>query len=362
MSQEEPWQKIVQFMAILIIAIAMVFVLKTLKDIFIPIILAVFISYLFAPISERLAKIRIPRVVSLFIILGIFGVAGRYWVQILINNTRAFIEFYPTLESQALSTLTRWMRQYLHIEAVEVQSIMQSARVQELLSSSARISLSFVGKFALTLLILLFIYLSYGNYPRLIKQAFGKDSRRLGDIFELIRNINRQITHYFLVKTLISLGTGVLTGVACAILGIKFAALWGFLAFLLNYIPYIGSLVAIILPIILSVLQFPHSYKPFVTGGVLFGIQLFMGNYLDPEMMGNRFNLSPIVIIFSLFFWGYVWGIVGAFLAVPITAIIKIFMQNIEPLRPIAVLMSKKADGQDGRNADGARDGGSRRD
>ncbi len=344
MAEEESWQRILQIMAIIVIAIAIAFILKTLKNIFVPIMLAIFISYLFAPISEKLAKIKIPRVVSLFIILGVIGVVGRYFVQILINNTREFIDFYPTLESQALNTLTRWLRQYLHIEAVGVQSIMQSSRVQELLSSSVRISVSFVGKFALTLLILLFIYLTYGNYPNLIKQAFGRDSKRLGDVFEIVRNINHQITQYFIVKTLISLGTGGLTGIACAILGIKFAALWGFLAFLLNYIPYIGSFVAIVLPIILSVLQFPHSYKPFVTGGVLFGIQLFMGNYLDPEMMGNKFNLSPIVIIFSLFFWGYVWGIVGTFLAVPITAMIKIFMQNIEPLQPIAVLMSKRAD------------------
>jgi predicted PurR-regulated permease PerM len=344
MAQEQTWQKIVQFMAILIVAVIIVFVLKTLKDIFIPIVLAVFLSYLFAPITERLAKIKIPRLVSLFIILAIVAVAGRYWVQILINNTRAFIDFYPTLESQTLNTLTRWLQDYLKIEVMDVQGIMQNVRVQELLSSSVRISLAFVGKFALTILLLIFIYLTYGNYPKLIKKAFGKDSRRLGDIFELIRNINTQITQYFLVKTLISLGTGVLTGVACVILGIKFAALWGFLAFLLNYIPYVGSFVAIILPIVLSVFQFPHSYKPFVTGGVLLGIQLFMGNYLDPEMMGNKFNLSPIVIIFSLFFWGYVWGIVGAFLAVPITAIIKIFMQNIEPLQSTAILMSKRAD------------------
>ena len=344
MAQEETWQKIVQLMAILIIAVILIFVLKTLKDIFIPIVFAVFLSYLFAPITERLAKIKIPRVVSLLIILGIITVAGRFWVQILINNARAFIEFYPTLESQTLSTLTRWLQEYLKIEVMDVQGIIQHTRVQELLSSSVRISLAFVGKLVLTLIILVFVYLTYGNYPKLIKKAFGKSSRRLGNIFELIRNINRQITQYLMVKTLISLGTGVLTGTTCAVLGIKFAVLWGFLAFLLNYIPYIGSFVAIILPIILSVFQFPHSYKPFVTGGVLFGIQLFMGNYLDPEMMGNKFNLSPIVIIFSLFFWGYVWGIVGAFLAVPITATIKILMQNIEPLQSFAVLMSKRAD------------------
>jgi predicted PurR-regulated permease PerM len=83
---------------------------------------------------------------------------------------------------------------------------------------------------------------------------------------------------------------------------------------------------------------------PLIAGITLLLIQLFFGNYLDPEMMGNRFNLSPIIIIFSLFFWGYVWGIVGTFLAVPITATIKIVIQNIEPLKPVAVLMSKRAD------------------
>jgi predicted PurR-regulated permease PerM len=344
MSTEESWQKILQFMAILISVIALVFILRTLKDIFIPIVLAVFLSYLFAPVTERLAKIKIPRVLSLLLILAVITVSGRYFVQILINNTREFIAFYPTLESQALQTLSRWLQQYFHMEAPNLTSFMQSARVQELLSSSVKFSFSMLGKFLLTLLILLFIYLTYGNYPKLIRKAFGKDSRRLGDIFEMIRNINLQITQYFIVKTVISLGTGILTGTACAILGIKFAALWGFLAFLFNYIPYVGSIIAVILPIILSVLQFPNSYKPFVAGGTLIGIQLFMGNYLDPEMMGNRFNLSPIIIIFSLFFWGYVWGVVGTFLAVPITATIKIVISNIGPLQPVAVLMSKRAD------------------
>ncbi len=236
------------------------------------------------------------------------------------------------------------MKNYLNIEATGLSDILQHARTREFLSSAVNISLGFAGKFLLTLLILLFIYLTSSNYPRIIKKAFASNSKRLGDILEIIRNINYQITQYFLVKTLISAGTGLLTGIACAIIGIKFAVLWGFVAFLLNYIPYVGSLVAIIFPIFLSVLQFPNSWMPLIAGITLIIIQLFMGNYLDPEMMGNRFNLSPIIIIFSLFFWGYVWGFVGTFLAVPITATIKIIIQNIEPLKPVAVLMSKRAD------------------
>ena len=158
------------------------------------------------------------------------------------------------------------------------------------------------------------------------------------------KNINVQIMRYILIKTLMSAGTGILTGFACALFGIKFAVLWGFLAFLFNYIPYIGSIAAVILPIVLSVLQFPGSYLPVFSALSLIIIQLTIGSYLDPEIMGNRFNLSPIIILISLFFWGYVWGMVGTFLAVPITAIIKIVIQNIDSTRFIAVLMSKKVE------------------
>jgi predicted PurR-regulated permease PerM len=344
MAEPESREKLLEIMAIIIITIAIVFILKTLQTIFIPIILAVFLFYLFSPLVELLKKIKIPRVASYFIILGIISVVGRYWVQILINNTREFIAFYPTLESELIETVGGLLRNYLNIEETGLTDFLQRTRTREFLSSAVNISLGGISKFLLTLLILLFIYLTSANYPRLIKKAFASNSKRLGDILEIIRNINYQITQYFLVKTLISAGTGLFTGVACAIIGIKFALLWGFVAFLLDYIPYVGSLVAIIFPIFLSVLQFPHSWIPLIAGIILILIQLFMGNYLDPEMMGNRFNLSPIIIIFSLFFWGYVWGFVGTFLAVPITAIIKIIIQNIEPLKPIAVLMSKRAD------------------
>ena len=94
----------------------------------------------------------------------------------------------------------------------------------------------------------------------------------------------------------------------------------------------------------LSFLQFPGTYIPYLTIVALMVIQLVIGSFLDPEIMGNRFNLSPIIILISLFFWGYVWGMVGTFLAVPITAIIKIVLQNIDSVSFIAVLMSKKVD------------------
>ncbi len=343
MHEEESWQKVLKFTAIFFAVIAGIFILKTLRGIFIPLMIAVFLSYLFAPAVEFLAKIKFPRILSLFILLAIISLIGTFVAQFLVKNAKEFIAFWPTMERTIITNIGHFLTNYVKIDTTTLTSILRSARVAEFLQSAFSFSLSFAGKSLFTLLILVFIYLTYHNYPRLIKKAFKQ--KRVSEIFKILRNINIQIINYIFIKTLISMGTGLLTGIACWLLGIKFAVLWGFLAFMLNYIPYIGSLAAVVFPIILSLLQFPHSYIPLFTAISLIVIQMFMGSYLDPEMMGNRFNLSPILIIVSLFFWSYVWGIVGAFIAVPITAIVKIVLMNIEPMKPIAILMSKKAEG-----------------
>lgn len=342
MSNDEGLNKIAKFTALLITTIAIVFILKTLSGIFIPIIVAIFLTYLFAPLVELLAKIKVPRVLSLFILLGIIGLLGTLFAQILAQNIREFMQFWPTVENKLFTSIGLFLKNYFNIDTTNLFSILKSQKISDLLSSFVNRGFSFLGQFVLTLLILIFIYLSYHNYPKLIKKAFNR--KRAVEIFVVLENINRQIISYILIKTLISAGTGILTGVACAVLGIKFPVLWGFLAFLLNYIPYIGSIVAVIFPILLSLFQFPHSYTPAIAAVCLLVIQFFMGSYLDPEMMGNKFNLSPILIIVSLFFWSYVWGVIGAFLAVPILAVIKIVIQNIESYKFIAVLMSKKAE------------------
>ncbi len=343
MSDDEGLNKIAKFTALLFCTIAIVFILKTLSGIFIPIVLAVFLTYLFAPVVELLAKIKVPRVLSLFILLGIIGLLGTLFAQILVQNIREFIQYWPTVENKLFTSIGVFLKNYFNIDTTNLFSILQSQRISDLLGSFVNRGFSFLGQFVLTLLILIFIYLSYHNYPKLIKKAFNR--RRTAEIFSVLENINSQIISYIMIKTLISAGTGILTGVACLVLGIKFPVLWGFLAFLLNYIPYIGSIVAVIFPILLSLFQFPHSYTPAIAAVCLILIQFFMGSYLDPEMMGNKFNLSPILIIVSLFFWSYVWGVIGAFLAVPILAVIKIVIQNIESYKFLAVLMSKKAEG-----------------
>ena len=116
------------------------------------------------------------------------------------------------------------------------------------------------------------------------------------------------------------------------------------MTFLFNFIPYVGSIVAVLFPIGLAILQFQQPLIPLMALVILVPIQVVMGSILEPYLMGNRFNLSPIVILVSLFFWSYVWGLAGAFLAVPLTAIIRTVFMNVESLRPFVQLISRTGD------------------
>jgi predicted PurR-regulated permease PerM len=218
--------------------------------------------------------------------------------------------------------------------------------VQQALTSFLTNSISFFGTLVLVVMILVFFYLSYTHYPKIVRKAFP---RAQSDRFRgILRSVNRQIITYLEVKTLTSAGTGLFTGFACWVFGVKFGALWGFLAFMLNYIPYIGSWAAVLMPSLFALFLHPHSLVPLYFFLVLVGTQGLWGNLLEWEILGSQFNLSPIVIIVSLVFWGYVWGVAGAFLAVPLTAVIRIIILNIEPVKFVGVLMSKKA-GRDRR-------------
>jgi predicted PurR-regulated permease PerM len=132
---------------------------------------------------------------------------------------------------------------------------------------------------------------------------------------------------------------GLLTTVVLLIFGVDFAFTWGALAFLFNYIPYLGSLIATLLPILLALVQFDSWWQAAVIGVVLVGMQEFLGMVVEPKMAGAKLGVSPLLIILSLAFWGVVWGIVGMILAVPLLVAIKIVLDSIPATQPVAKLM-----------------------
>jgi AI-2 transport protein TqsA len=156
----------------------------------------------------------------------------------------------------------------------------------------------------------------------------------------MIENIESRVRQYLITKTLISAATGLLAFLILWGSGVDFPLFWGFVTFLLNFIPSLGSLVAIIFPFTLSLLQFDSLERPLLVLILLSSMQMVMGNILEPKIMAFRLNLSPLVILVSLIFWGWLWGVWGMVLAVPIMSTVKIIAENIEGLQPIAVFMS----------------------
>ena len=163
--------------------------------------------------------------------------------------------------------------------------------------------------------------------------AFGsvEAERRFGKIITEMRR-------YLVIKTLISLITGTFITLWLWILGVDFALLWGFCAFVLNYIPNLGSIIAAVPTTLLAVLQLGFGYALLVALGYLV-VNVALGNFVEPLWMGRRLGLSALVVLLSLVFWGWVWGPVGMLLSVPLTMVVKIMLENSEDLKWVAVLL-----------------------
>ena len=140
-------------------------------------------------------------------------------------------------------------------------------------------------------------------------------------------------------KTLISAITGVLTGLVCLMLGIDFAFFWGALAFLLNFVPNVGSIIAVIPPALIALLQFGDPGRALATAGGLTAMQMVMGNVVEPKLLSQSMSVSALVVFVSMLFWGWLWGLVGVVLSVPLTVAIKIVCAHVDALKPVAVLL-----------------------
>ena len=184
----------------------------------------------------------------------------------------------------------------------------------------------------------LFLVIEQSNFSKKLKLIFkGEQLREVG---ELLNDIEHSITQYIGLKTLISLMTGVISYFVLLAFGIKSAFFWAFLIFVLNYIPYVGSLIAVLLPFFFSLIQYGEFTTPLIMLLILEAIQIVIGNFIEPLIMGDSLNISPIVTLISLTFWGYLWGITGMFISVPLTVMLIIVLAKIPKTRSLAILLS----------------------
>lgn len=321
-------------------------ILSELKSVLLPFAIAMLLSIIFKPIVVGLKKRRMPTSLSLLGILIFFFLTLFLLGWVMFSSAESFIESLPRYEAKVTAILSNMQAQVLvwaEMFSLEVSDFSWSDAIQFSSVTSAVTQglgsfISFVSTTFLILLFMLFILAGSGELAAKVRRAFPAE--HADRIAGVISSIDTQVRQYLVTKTLISLGTGLLTFLVLLIVGVDFPLVWGFLAFILNYIPNIGSLIAVLFPFSLSLLQFDTLTVPLMVIIFLGGSQALMGNVVEPRIMAFSLNLSPLLILVSLIFWGWLWGVLGMMLAVPLTATIKIIVENLEPLKPISILMS----------------------
>ncbi|NNE48510.1 MAG: AI-2E family transporter [Rhodothermales bacterium] len=321
-------------------------ILNELRTVLLPFAIALLLSNIFKPIVTYLKGKRVPTVIALFVVLLSFAVLLFLLSLILYSSIETFTQELPkyqgrvtrSIQSLNLSIQELAARFDVTLEGFWWRNAIQLSSITSAITSGIGSFITLASYTFLIILFMLFILAESGQFSSRVRKAFPSDQAT--HIAAILGNIDDQVRQYLLTKSMISAGTGVLTSLILWALGVDFALLWGFLAFLLNFIPNIGSVISTLLPFFLSLLQFETLTIPVLVLVLLGIVQISMGNVVEPNVMAFSLNLSALVILISLIFWGWLWGIWGMILAVPFTATLKIVFENIEPLRPISVLMS----------------------
>ncbi|UCG87545.1 MAG: AI-2E family transporter [Gemmatimonadota bacterium] len=322
--------RLITISLVVLAAIALAAALAATRAVMVPFVLAIFISYLVLPLIDYLqSRLRFPRAVALIVALlaalGVLTLLG----LLITESTRELLASIPVYRDRLAGTAERVLS-ILDRFSVDLgqDQLLEGIRQLPLLSLVRSTAGTVVDLVTTGGLVLIFVvYLVIGRRP----------SRQLGGIYA---EVNSKVQRYIVTKFLISATTGLLVGTILWLFGLDLALMFGVMAFLLNFIPSIGSVVATLLPIPFAIIQFDSTWA--IVGVVALPglIQLVIGNGIEPLVMGERLDLHPVTVLLSLIFWGLLWGIVGMFLAVPITAVIRIVLGRIETTRPFAELLA----------------------
>lgn len=308
-------------------------------DFLTPIVIAFLIVGLISSAADRLIDSGLaPWLAMLCAIAGMFGVI-LVFIFILYSQTQAISEAWPRYTvrlNNIAADLSAWLGSDVF---ASLAGIVSKADFTGLASGFADTAGATLGAIALVLMYSAFLLAERGRMP----EKFGflvPDAKKSAKYLDIFNRVNQGIRRYLWIKTIMSLITGGLCYVILWGYSVDFAEFWGLLIFLLNFIPSVGSIVAMILPSALTLLQFDTVWVFVHVAALMACVQFVIGNIVEPRYMGKTLNLSPFVVIVALTFWGTIWGIEGMFLSVPFTASLIIVCSNIPDLRWIAILLS----------------------
>ena len=337
-------------MKLLRVAMAMIIVFLVFhllyvgQSLLLPLVIAGAVAYLISIFGRTISSVRIgkwsiPHPLAVVLALAVILLSLSFVVQLITVNIGKVVNAAPGYQQNLEALINKGYTFFGVEQAPNLKEFLGQFDVRKYLQSFGGTVRALLSSTGIIIVYLVFLLLEQRTFPGKIR-SLVTDPDRQDDTFAIMEKIRDDIRLYIGIKVLTSAATGLLSYLVLHFVGVSFASFWAVLIFLLNFIPTIGSIIATAFPSILALVQFETMGPFIVTASVLTTLQFCIGSLIEPKLMGNRLNLSPIIILVSLGLWGSIWGIPGMFLCVPITVIIMIVCSYFPETRFVAILLS----------------------
>jgi len=325
------------------VSIAAIFIIlagiKTAAGILVPFLLSLFIAIMCNPLVAKASEFKIPKAVSVIVVISLFVTIALSLAGLVGQSLTELSQLIPHYREQLHGEFI-WLTTFLNKYNIQVSSAILLEYFDPAVAMRMAANMlsgfgSVMANLFLIILTVVFMLFEASSFPIKLHFALDDPEMRLKQIERFLASVN----HYIAIKTMVSIATGVIVSVMLWVFDLDFFLLWGVLAFLLNYIPNIGSIISAIPAVILAALQLGFAQAGFIGLGYII-INMVMGNMIEPRYLGKGLGLSTLVVFLSLIFWGWLLGTVGMLLSVPLTMILKIGFENSPEGRWLAILLS----------------------
>ena len=333
-------EKTSSFSRFLVVAAAFVIVVSGLKmagPLLVPFLLAVFIAMIVSPLLAWLKRYHLPNGVAIFVVIALVFSVGLILAAVIGSSVDNFRQDIPTYSSKltAMSTsIQQWLSQRgIAIDSEQWSNSFNPGAVMGVVGNTLASFGNVMTNAVMILLTVIFILAENVSFGEKLRSATGSNNSQ-----EWLRTFSDSVHSYLAIKAAISLLTGLIIFIWLTILGVDYAVLWGLIAFLLNFIPTVGSFIAAVPAVLLALVQLGVFEAGLTLAGFVV-VNLIMGNVLEPRWMGRGLNLSPLVVFVSLVLWGWVLGPVGMLLSIPLTIMLKIALESQDETRWIGIML-----------------------